>query len=560
MGHIRYCTFMVIANFSLLADLELDLLWEQQVPGLRSGEEDLGHEGFTSDSGQCSSDCSSDILAAIRPTRQLLQVKSITTTKFYAAEWDPVLATMRKPSLTEYAGFSNLNHTVLLHVAPAVHETLAVRMHQSSHRVALPAIFAENATWFPDPNKLNSNLSSQHHSVIQGAADPADANHVLHQQRQQQQQQQQQDQFLSLWERMIDLVHVKGQMWQHGHHSEINHTVMHSMVAAVIICVLVSVAITVIAWNSHAFGYSRWTWQTSHRSSASRIRSPLQRDMQFRQMASRDLPQRPGTATAVRTGAAAVRTGTSSPQRSFENAPEPFLVSAQSWSQVQQRVPNWPTLQMPDDGTLSHTPSLLPCAMDTTLQLCGELVVPAGKECCLFLPQIPVSTLLEGGHVSLDDVHGTPVFNVTFFPHGEPTGKYFELRSAVDDHNFGHCQDVADGGSMLDSLALCHQSGTPFGILQPDQGGGFVMRAMNGWTVSIQDDGQSRAWAVEVGSGRLLAVTEVGLSTAVQRIMRIGPAVDAGLMGLIMLGTDILLYRLHNLERTARSASREGQS
>jgi len=528
MGHPRYRFILATANLSVVANLELGLLCEQQPSGLMSWQQELGQESsFTSDSGQRSSDCSIDILAAIQPSKQLIQVTR--TVNSYAAERDLLQAKTRKPFHTRSTGFSKQNQTVLLRVASTVREELARRQHHSNHSLALPAIVAEgqreNATWVPHQNKLNSKLSSQHHSGIQGAATIAVANSVL-QQRQ-------------LWQGAG--IRQQGQTWQHGRHTEDppTHTQMRGIiVAAVIICVVL-----VIAWNRHAF--------TPHSSFDRGIRSPLQRGPRFGQMATRNLPQAAGTSPAVRTGAAAVRSGIPSRQGTLGKAKEQFPgLSAQ--------VPTLPALRIPGDR-VSRSPSTLPIAMDTTLQLCGELVVPTGKECCLFLPQIASSTMLEGGRLSINDVNGRPVFNVTCCPRGEQAGKCLVLRSAVDDFAFGYCQDAAEGRMLLDSLALCHHSGTQFGTLGPDKTGGFVMRAINGWTVSIQDDGQSRAKVIEVGSGRLLAVTEVGLNTTVQRMMRIGPAVDAGLMGLIMLSTDLLLYRLDNLERATRSASRERQ-
>lgn len=546
MGYLRYRLFVVTANLSLLAHLEPGLR-ERQAPGPGGGEQQPGHEGLpfhgAADSELRSSDWPSDILAATRPTRQLIQLKSRTSTDSYAAEWDPVEAKTGKAATTGYAAASKQSHAVLTpEAAPAVRKEPAPRRRRSARGEALPAASAEvreeKPTLPPHTEKLSSRPSSQHHSGMQDAAALAYAPRVPQQRPQQQQQQ-----FFQLLERMADLARAKGQMWQHGRETDSHGAAMRGIVTVVVIVgVMVSAVIASVYWIRHgALRDSRpperrpWHPSPSPHRPRGPWSPPSPGDPHLPLLASRD--------------PAAVRAGTASPHST---------AGSMSLQALSRNIST--TLSRNISAALSRNTSAalaMPQTPGDPWQG-GELVVPAGKECCLFLPPIPTRTVLEGGQLSLDDVNGTPVFDVTFFPCGEAAGKCFVLKSAVDDFAFGYCQEAEDG-APADSLALCHHTGTPFGILRPDQGGGFTLRAINGWTVSIQDDGQNRAWAIEVSSGRLLAVTEVGLSGTVQRIMRIGPAVDAGLMGLMMLGTDILLYRLHNLERAARSASREGQ-
>jgi len=184
------------------------------------------------------------------------------------------------------------------------------------------------------------------------------------------------------------------------------------------------------------------------------------------------------------------------------------------------------------------------------------------------MPKITFGKLVEGGHASIDDIQGTPVFDAALVPLSLNTrarwgyadresrddlAKRVILRSSVDNYTFGSCrrcteQDVATtsahatwGGA---GLAFCHHSEALFGVLQAEESGGFVMRALDGWTIFVHEVGQERL-QLEDGSGWVLA--EVEASTVrdnMVRVVKIQPMVDAGLISLLVLGIDVVTHGL----------------
>jgi len=194
----------------------------------------------------------------------------------------------------------------------------------------------------------------------------------------------------------------------------------------------------------------------------------------------------------------------------------------------------------------------LPSLKEMRPQLCVELVVPPGKECCLQLSAHPFGFLGDGGHIAVNDVQGRPVFDVGFVPLFGPArdrwgcfaredqkdlDKRLVLRSAVDSYVFGSCKTSAGPKGGRVGLTLCDSSDDPFGVLQQDISGGFMLKAFDNWFVKIVYCG-GQAMRFEDSDGWLLASIEGTDST---KIARIAPQVDAGLVVLVLLGMDLIL-------------------
>jgi len=194
----------------------------------------------------------------------------------------------------------------------------------------------------------------------------------------------------------------------------------------------------------------------------------------------------------------------------------------------------------------------LPSLKEMRPQLCVELVVPPGKECCLQLPSHPFGSLGDGGHIAVNDVQGRPVFDVGFVPlfgaararwgcfareDQKDLDKRLVLRSAVDSYVFGSCKTNARvdpmGGRI--GLTLCNSMDNAFGVLQQDSSGDFMMKAFDSWFVKVKDCGQAHQ-RFEDSEGWLLASIE----GSDNRIARIAPQVDAGLIVLVVLGIDLI--------------------
>jgi len=199
----------------------------------------------------------------------------------------------------------------------------------------------------------------------------------------------------------------------------------------------------------------------------------------------------------------------------------------------------------------------LPSFKEMRSQLCVELVVPPGKECCLQLPAHPVGFLGDGGHIAVNDVQGRPVFDVGFIPifgaarsrwggfareDQKDLDKRLVLRSAVDSYVFGSCKTNArlDAKGSRIGLTLCNSTDSPFGVLQQDTSGDFMMKAHDCWFVKVADCGQTYQ-RLEDSDGWLLASVEGSDNI---KIARIAPQVDAGLIVLVLLGIDLILQGL----------------
>jgi len=194
----------------------------------------------------------------------------------------------------------------------------------------------------------------------------------------------------------------------------------------------------------------------------------------------------------------------------------------------------------------------LPLLKEMRPHLCVELLVPPGKECFLQLSAHPFGFLGDGGHIAVNDVQGRPVFDVGFVPLFGPArdrwgcfaredqkdlDKRLVLRSAVESYVFGSCKTCAGPKGGRVGLTLCDSGDKPFGVLQQDISGGFILKALDNWFVKIVYCG-GLAMRFEDRDSWLLASIEGTDST---KIARIAPQVDAGLVVLVLLGMDLIL-------------------
>jgi len=193
----------------------------------------------------------------------------------------------------------------------------------------------------------------------------------------------------------------------------------------------------------------------------------------------------------------------------------------------------------------------LPLAQATTQRkhLCPGLVVPENNECTLLLPEI--SRPAQGpnyGTLSIDNLSGVVVLlcKYTLTPalltgQGE---KRLELKSAMNDEVLVSCRDTSDRDASGNpaGLIILNKSEEASGILKPNSQGtkrDYMVVLGDGQKVLLRRDLQRRPYATDENSW-LLACTE---DSERGRVVRISPQVDAGLMALAMLGTDLLELR-----------------
>jgi len=222
--------------------------------------------------------------------------------------------------------------------------------------------------------------------------------------------------------------------------------------------------------------------------------------------------------------------------------------------------------------------------------ICPGLVVPSGCECTLLVPQLSrkqhvVSESL--GQVTIDDIKGVPVFLATFRLPGvgmstaaprdtrqiavggpgrtaaalegntcvvltstsaDPT-KFVSCRSNAADQSAALSLDIYDTREKhVGSLRMCPEEGEhSFEVLV---GGGF------GILLNVNADGEVTATDRR---GRSLGTGELAPEQPMRRTVRIGPLVDAGLLTVCIVASDLLLMaaqeRAQALPRRAPSSS-----
>jgi len=192
-------------------------------------------------------------------------------------------------------------------------------------------------------------------------------------------------------------------------------------------------------------------------------------------------------------------------------------------------------------------PSGLLSTVANRKHLCPGLVVPENNECTLILPEINGP---PNGHgtLSIDNLNGVVVIHATYtLSPALLTGqgeKRLELKSAVDNKVLVSCRDTTerDANGNPTGLIILNRSEEASGILKANTQSSkrdYMVVLTDGQKVLLRRDLQRRPYATDENSW-LLACTE---DSERGRVVRISPQVDAGLMTLAMLGTDILELR-----------------
>mmetsp|Transcript_69315 Transcript_69315/g.196423 ORF Transcript_69315/g.196423 Transcript_69315/m.196423 type:complete len:345 (+) Transcript_69315:182-1216(+) len=184
--------------------------------------------------------------------------------------------------------------------------------------------------------------------------------------------------------------------------------------------------------------------------------------------------------------------------------------------QAPSRAPSLVPSQRP-----SHRPSQRGAA-----PLCPGLVVPEGCECTLQLPRA------GRGPLTIDDAGGQPVFRALLEP-----GRLTLASSAGDGTVFAAIEEQGP------ELRILYASRRPFGTLRAraaEAGGGFEIADGNECRLRVRSFNDSSDLTITDGQSRLLALVETVAERPQDRIVRIGPHVDAGLIVLAILGAELL--------------------
>jgi len=191
--------------------------------------------------------------------------------------------------------------------------------------------------------------------------------------------------------------------------------------------------------------------------------------------------------------------------------------------------------------------------------LCPELVVPENNECTLLLPEIQMGagqgasgSSHQQSILSIDDLNGMAVLFAAYTTAPiPPPGQYdvpghskrLVLRSALEDVVLASCADAVDTDSSGDpGLIIFNKANEQCGVLRASSPGGnrgFMAHLTTGQKVLVRRDLQASDTYATDEDGWLLACTE---NAERGRVIRISPQVDAGLMTLAMLGTDLLVF------------------
>jgi len=215
------------------------------------------------------------------------------------------------------------------------------------------------------------------------------------------------------------------------------------------------------------------------------------------------------------------------------------MPSAPSQSPI---TPNWMTCSRAASGL--SLPSRL-SEKPTVPHLCAELVVPEETECNLQVPDLVARVAETRGRISISDTSGVPVFHCTFNtlrglpPQKDQDHVRLRLWSAIDGLVFGCCRDARDTPTGQPAYNIFNHADMPFGVLRPttpDKLGAYSIVTCSGREIIFYKTNEVGIQRAEDETGQLLAM----VITSSPRCIRIGPEVDAGLVTLGMLGTDLL--------------------
>jgi len=202
-----------------------------------------------------------------------------------------------------------------------------------------------------------------------------------------------------------------------------------------------------------------------------------------------------------------------------------------------------PPRSIEDSAARDDRPSI------TDAILCVGLIVPEECECTLLVPHLaprPIST-----QVTIEDVEHTPALKAVFhLPTQE--GQCLILSDVDETSNiFAYC--VRDFSNL--ALAIYGAEGRQFGLIRmrgSRLSAGFEVITQKQAQLHIRcaTGGEPRTFTD--GHGRLLAVAEPVPDEHALRVVRIGPSVDAGLVVISTLASD-LLKAMMSLEANPQS-------
>lgn len=190
-----------------------------------------------------------------------------------------------------------------------------------------------------------------------------------------------------------------------------------------------------------------------------------------------------------------------------------------------------PSRSLEDSAAKDDRPSIIDAI------LCVGLIVPEECECTLLVPHLaprPIST-----QVTIEDVERTPALKAVFhLPTQE--GRCLILSDVDETSNlFAYC--VRDFSNL--ALTIYGAEERHFGLIRmrgskPSAGFEVITRKQAQLHIRCATSGEPRTFTD--GHGRLLAVAEPVPDEHALRVVRIGPGVDAGLVVLSTLASDLL--------------------
>eukprot|EP00927_Polykrikos_kofoidii_P027078 TRINITY_DN2395_c0_g1_i2.p1 TRINITY_DN2395_c0_g1~~TRINITY_DN2395_c0_g1_i2.p1 ORF type:complete len:660 (-),score=76.16 TRINITY_DN2395_c0_g1_i2:43-2022(-) len=209
-------------------------------------------------------------------------------------------------------------------------------------------------------------------------------------------------------------------------------------------------------------------------------------------------------------------------------------------------------LDGPAPGTSSHLEH----------HLCDELVIPKNSECNLYIP--PLQDKISAGSVCIENVGGVMMFRANLdnsrgvgsSATSSVQSKQLVLTDAVGGATFASCtpntSDVHRDGRKIGrvtSLNIRHYTDVIAGELYPtaDGSGQYDVLMNGGWGLFVHAK-SNETWRIsDLKRRRLLAIVEFQHSTSPrtgpprkERLVTIGPEVDAGLVILTVVGIDWL--------------------
>jgi len=190
-----------------------------------------------------------------------------------------------------------------------------------------------------------------------------------------------------------------------------------------------------------------------------------------------------------------------------------------------------PSRSIEDSAAKDDRPSIIDAI------LCVGLIVPEECECTLLVPHLAPRHIST--QVTIEDVERTPALKAVFhLPTQE--GRCLILADVDESNNmFAYC--VRDFSNL--ALTIYGAEERHFGLIRmrgsrPSAGFEVITRKQAQLHIRCATNGEPRTFTD--GHGRLLAVAEPVPDEHALRVVRIGPGVDAGLVVLSTLASDLL--------------------